>query len=317
MIAERHPLLIDIISEQKTSCQNPPGPVLIKELMKHHTRSLFIEWHEPVTLEMISAFSQFVPQKVKVNLIIRKQGEECTESQSKKTRQCRLRKRDHIDKMKMLHMSDLLGALVYYGFDLNEYKHDSDSVFISLYKTREKSDDLIQRGWFISIPRVGLGGKVFKLYKIRTMYPFARYLHTFMVRTHGFDHSCKIDSDFRITPLGKYLRKFFLDELAQIMNILKGDMTLIGVRPLCQETLALYPPDLQNLRLKFKPGLLPPFYADLPRNYKELFESERNYLNSKYQSPFKTDIKLVAKIIYNLVTYKKRQVTLESSCHSI
>jgi lipopolysaccharide/colanic/teichoic acid biosynthesis glycosyltransferase len=138
-----------------------------------------------------------------------------------------------------------------------------------------------------------------------------------MVRTHGFDHSCKIDSDFRITPLGKYLRKFFLDELAQIMNILKGDMTLIGVRPLCQETLALYPPDLQNLRLKFKPGLLPPFYADLPRNYKELFESERNYLNSKYQSPFKTDIKLVAKIIYNLVTYKKRQVTLESSCHSI
>jgi lipopolysaccharide/colanic/teichoic acid biosynthesis glycosyltransferase len=204
----------------------------------------------------------------------------------------------------------LLGALVYYGFDLKEYKHHTDRAFISLCKKRQKRHEPIQSGFFISILRMGLGGKVFKLYKIRTMYPFARYLHTFMIRTHGFDHSCKIDSDFRITPLGKYLRKFFLDELAQIINILKGEMTLIGVRPLCKETLALYPPDLQNLRLKFKPGLLPPFYADLPRNYEELFESERNYLYSKSNKPFKTDIKIVAKIIYNLFTLKKRQATL-------
>ncbi len=309
MIAERVPLLIDTINNLNTTSHSDAIP--LQESIKDRSHSLVVEWSEPVTLEMISSFSQIIPRGWETDLTIWKKGSGYTEPQKAKTFYHRLCTEFHNKKRKRtLHVSVLLGALVYYGFDLKEYKHYTDRVFISLYKKRHKRHEPIQSGFFISIPRIGVGGKVFKLYKIRTMYPFARYLHEYMIRTHGFDASCKIDSDFRITPLGKYLRKYFLDELAQIANVLKGDMTLIGVRPLCKETLALYPPDLQTLRSRFKPGLFPPFYADLPRNYKELFESERNYLYAKYHSPLKTDIKTAAKIMYNLVTHKKRQATL-------
>lgn len=74
---------------------------------------------------------------------------------------------------------------------------------------------------FYQQDRVGLGGKVFKLLKFRTM----------VINADKLGSSVTVKDDPRITPVGIFLRKFKLDELPQLINVLKGDMSLVGPRP--------------------------------------------------------------------------------------
>ena len=78
--------------------------------------------------------------------------------------------------------------------------------------------------------------------------------------------------------------------MPQLINLLKGDLRLVGVRALSEHYLSLYPKDLQELRGHFKPGLVPPYYVDLPQTFDEIVESERRYLRKKQAHPIKTDI---------------------------
>ena len=90
--------------------------------------------------------------------------------------------------------------------------------------------------------RPGLKGKTFTFYKFRTM-------------TDARDSSGKLLEDkLRITPSGKFLRKTSLDELPSLFNVLKGDMSLVGPRPLLVEYLDLYSPE-QARRHDVKPGI--------------------------------------------------------------
>ena len=77
--------------------------------------------------------------------------------------------------------------------------------------------------------RVGERGKLFKIYKFRTMAIDAESLHHQVMGEQTGLH--KLEKDPRITGLGKWLRKFSLDELPQLFNVLKGEMTLVGPRP--------------------------------------------------------------------------------------
>ena len=63
-----------------------------------------------------------------------------------------------------------------------------------------------------------------------------------------------------------------------LLNLLKGDMKLVGVRPISQHYFSLYCKELQEQRVKHKPGLLPPFYADMPKTLDEIQASEIRYL---------------------------------------
>ncbi|MFN5213172.1 MAG: sugar transferase [Bacteroidota bacterium] len=93
-------------------------------------------------------------------------------------------------------------------------------------------------------PRIGIHGKVFTLYKFRTMYSGAdkKGLLTVGMR------------DTRITGVGYYLRKYKLDELPQLFNIIRGDMSVVGPRPEVEKYVALYNAEQRNV-LSVRPGL--------------------------------------------------------------
>jgi exopolysaccharide production protein ExoY len=99
---------------------------------------------------------------------------------------------------------------------------------------------------FYTQKRLGLGGRVFTLWKIRTMVPdadakLAQHLAQDEAARHEWNAYQKLACDPRITPLGHFMRKSSLDELPQLWNVLKGDMSLVGPRPMMPEQRSLYP----------------------------------------------------------------------------
>jgi undecaprenyl phosphate N,N'-diacetylbacillosamine 1-phosphate transferase len=93
-------------------------------------------------------------------------------------------------------------------------------------------------------PRAGKGGKEFTFYKFRTM----------KIDVEPFGPSPKSGQDLRLTRVGRFLREYSLDELPQLFNILKGDMSIVGPRPLYVSQMAEWN-ERQKKRLLVKPGL--------------------------------------------------------------
>lgn len=103
--------------------------------------------------------------------------------------------------------------------------------------------------------RSGLNGRRFQLYKFRTMVANAEELRATLEAHNEMDGPVfKIDQDPRITKLGRFLRRTSLDELPQLFNILRGDMSLVGPRPPIPAEVEEYLP-CQRRRLSMKPGL--------------------------------------------------------------
>ena len=97
-------------------------------------------------------------------------------------------------------------------------------------------------GFFIQ-KRIGKDGKLFTLIKIKTMKPL-----------DGIKTTVTTKNDVRITPFGEFLRKWKFDELPSLWNVMKGDMSLVGPRPLLMEYLPLYSKE-QMRRHEVKPGI--------------------------------------------------------------
>ena len=106
--------------------------------------------------------------------------------------------------------------------------------------------------------RIGNNGKEFKMYKFRTMVSNAEEILKEMLKDPDYkkewEENHKFENDPRITKMGNILRKTSLDEIPQIINILKGDMSIIGPRPMIQEEVDAYGKNKQKL-LSMRPGL--------------------------------------------------------------
>jgi exopolysaccharide biosynthesis polyprenyl glycosylphosphotransferase len=103
--------------------------------------------------------------------------------------------------------------------------------------------------------RCGLGGRKFTLYKFRSMVNNAEQLRAELNQLNeSGGPNFKISDDPRITPVGRILRRFSLDELPQLWNILRGDMSFVGPRPAIPGEVELYEP-WQRRRLRMRPGL--------------------------------------------------------------
>lgn len=110
---------------------------------------------------------------------------------------------------------------------------------------------------FYTSNRVGMNGKIFKIYKFRSMKMNADNLEDTLSANEieQYFKEFKLINDSRITRVGQFLRKTSLDELPQFFNILKGDMSLIGPRPILKSELLKYYPQDQDKLLKLRPGL--------------------------------------------------------------
>ena len=107
--------------------------------------------------------------------------------------------------------------------------------------------------------RVGYGGRVFKCLKFRSMVVNSKQvleevLATCPVSKAEWDKDFKLKNDPRVTPIGSFLRKTSLDELPQLFNVLRGDMSLVGPRPIVEDELRRYG-SFANKYLSTRPGM--------------------------------------------------------------
>ena len=109
--------------------------------------------------------------------------------------------------------------------------------------------------FFVSQNRIGLHGTAFKMYKFRTMYVDSHKMRESLEELNKNDEVIfKIDADPRIFKGGEVLRKFSLDELPQLINVLRGDMSLVGPRPLFKEDTSKFDKNYMR-RLNVLPGI--------------------------------------------------------------
>jgi lipopolysaccharide/colanic/teichoic acid biosynthesis glycosyltransferase len=209
---------------------------------------------------------------------------------------------------RLLSRAEVLGRLVCCGFEIVDSKQINGLTYYVVKKIKAPSFDMSPSyGPLYRMPRIGKNGKIIKVYKLRTMHPYAEYLHGYILKLHGYAESGKPANDFRLTPWGKFMRKYWLDELPQLINVLKGDLKLVGVRPISQRYFQDIPKDLQGLRIKSKPGCIPPYVAlNRKGNVKSVLQAEREYLEEKNRNPYTTDTKYFFKALFNIIIKRKR-----------
>ena len=210
-------------------------------------------------------------------------------------------------KNRSISLAEMLGRLHYCGFDVEDIKTiDERLYFVARKVAQPKDDPNPSYGPLIKLRRVGKNSKRIAVYKLRTMHPYSEYLQSYMYRVQSLEDSGKFKNDFRITGWGRLFRKLWMDELPQFINFFRGEVALFGVRALSEHYFNLYPPELQEMRTQFKPGLVPPYYADMPDSFEEILDSERRYLQCKEKSPLITDIRYFWRAVYNIVVKRAR-----------
>jgi exopolysaccharide biosynthesis polyprenyl glycosylphosphotransferase len=130
--------------------------------------------------------------------------------------------------------------------------------------------------------RAGKDGKTFTVLKFRTMVPGAEEQLGELVDLEKLDEPAfKIADDPRVTRAGRLLRRYSLDELPQFINVVKGDMSLVGPRPEEEAVVALYD-ERQRIRLGVKPGMTGPMqvYGRADLTFEERLAMERDYLDN-------------------------------------
>ncbi len=198
--------------------------------------------------------------------------------------------------------AEILGRLYSCGFELVNERYIYDELFFVVRKVKEPSyDHNPTYGPLISLRRYGKNGRLFKVYKLRTMHAYSEYLQDYVYEKFNLQEGGKFKNDFRVTTSGKIFRKFWLDETPMFINIIAGDMKLVGVRPLSRQYFELYSEELKEKRLKTKPGLIPPFYADMPKTLEEIMASEMRYLEAHEKHPFITDVRYFFKAMWNIL----------------
>ena len=204
--------------------------------------------------------------------------------------------------------TEILGRICRAGFKILDHEIRSDAIYVTAEKRSEPLEwnDTCESP-ILRMKRVGKDRKLIEVYKFRTMHSYSQYLQDYVYEQNKLDHSGKLTNDFRVNVWGRLFRSAWLDELPMLINVFKGDMKWVGVRPLTQHFFSLYTPEMQELRTKVKPGMLPPFYYEkkTPIGLDEIQASERRYIEAYLEHPFRTDWRYFWGTVSNILLRRK------------
>ncbi len=172
-------------------------------------------------------------------------------------------------------------------------------IFISLIIKLDSKGPIFYRG-----ERVGKFGKIFRIFKFRTM----------VINAEKIGGPSTALNDPRLTKIGKFIRTYKLDELPQLINVLKGEMSFVGPRPQVKEYIQLYNEE-EKIILTVRPGVTD--YAtiryiyldkilgdkDVDKFYREKVEPEKNKLRMKYAKhhSIRIDLKILLQTILAII----------------
>lgn len=203
--------------------------------------------------------------------------------------------------------AEALGRLYSCGFEVLDETEIDGLLYFTARKIREPFFDYhATYGLLIRLKRVGKNGKVIYVYKMRTMHPYSEYLQDYVYRKQALQEGGKFRDDFRVSTLGRFMRKLWIDELPMLINLLRGDLKIVGIRPISPHYLELYEEGFRLRRVKYRPGLVPPFYADMPKTLEEIQASEARYLDAYDRHPIWTDFRYFWKAMYNILVKRAR-----------
>lgn len=154
--------------------------------------------------------------------------------------------------------------------------------------------------------RIGKDGAEFTVIKLITMRPESDFSASELQRDYTLGKFGKIEDHPRVTPLGRILRKYWLDEIPQLINVLKGDMQLIGWRPLTGSDLATYSEDFQAAYRREKPGLISPLYAKDVVGREQVEEEGRTYFARLQENRLATKLSYLCQAIWGIVAHGRR-----------
>lgn len=206
-----------------------------------------------------------------------------------------------------LTLTEALGRLYCCGFRIEHMEEHGGLLFFSAVKERRPAFDAAPSyGVLFRMHRIGKGGRDIIVWKIRTMHAYAEYLQQYVYERNNLDGGGKFKDDFRVMPIGRILRAIWLDELPMIWNLVKRDVKLVGVRPLSRHYLNLLSAEARERRRHYTPGLIPPYYADLPNTIEEFVASEQRYFDAYDQAPFRTDVRYLLLALRNILIHGVR-----------
>ena len=202
----------------------------------------------------------------------------------------------------VISRAEALGRLSRAGFSIRQESFIGNQLCIEVMKVREPFPlNNHTYGPLIALPRIGKDGRIIKVYKLRTMHPYSEFIQEYVYNMHDLGDGGKFRDDFRITSWGRFARRIWLDELPMLINLFKGNMKLVGVRPLSQHYFELYRPEVRDRCIRYSPDsyLL---YADMPKASKR-YRILNSYLNAYDKSP--SDSALTSFVQSDIVSLRK------------
>ncbi|WP_080146716.1 sugar transferase [Marinilactibacillus piezotolerans] len=169
-------------------------------------------------------------------------------------------------------------------------------LFVAIAIKREEKEGPV----FFSQIRVGKDGKKFKMYKFRSMCVDAEDKLRELLKYNEIDGAMfKMKDDPRVTTIGKFIRKTSIDELPQLLNVLKGDMSLVGPRPPLEREVINYS-TYDRQRLLIKPGCTGLWQISGRNNvsFFDMIELDLKYIK---QQSLINDIKIIIKTVYIMI----------------
>ena len=124
------------------------------------------------------------------------------------------------------------------------------------------------------------------------MYPYSEFLQQSFMEKNNISGIGKINEDPRITPFGKFIRKYWLDELPQLYDWLRGEIKLVGIRAMSHAFFDQYPNRYKEKYFLVKPGFICPIFDSTTTGFNEIVEIEEEYLDDYLRNPIIADFKL-------------------------